>query len=382
MTQRAGIALSRLAYDADYSITRMDFDGSLRPIFSPPTRHKLIDGHSINEILNIFSNIVGFDTTLEDNGFAVSVPISASIEQRSAFSNANHCPSNDHFHTWVNKYAAEITLEYKRDVNLLFIDLTPGQVASKFVKGSISENGWDYSQDEDPYICLDQDLVTLNTQDLYDKLVKSIVPTGTRLHRIGVLRPEGAFPDVSTTDLEHKFRHSPVDWVTLDRLSQGAAIVMSREPFFICELEPIRTFLPIGITIANGKSVTIFSENEDAPAERKFILTTSQDNQTTATIRLVKGNEPFGEISLDGFIPRPKGQAAIKFTLSIDDSAEMMVTIEEVGTDLKKDKSLGNIENWRSRITPYQAYKKYHMGESKQVGITIGENGIIGELPE
>jgi hypothetical protein len=383
MTQRAGIALSRLAYDADYSITRMNYNHCA--VFSPPIHHKLVDGYSVDEILNIFDNIVEFDTKLGDNGFAVSIPISASIEQRRAFYDANHSRLNDHFHTWAYKYVAESTLEYteyKGDVNLLFIDLTPGQVASKLVNGSISKQRWHYSQDGEVYICLDEDFVALNTQDVYDKLVKSIVPTETRLDRVGILRPEGAFPGVSIIDLEYKFTHFPVEWVTLDDLSYGAALVMSREPLLGCQMEPIYIFLPIGIATADGKSVTIFSEEEDAPAERKFILTTSQDDQTTASIRLVRGNEPFGEISLEGMIPRPKGQAAIKFMLSIDDSAETMVTMEEVGTDLKRDKSLGNIENWRSNITQYEAYQRYYKEESKQVSIAIGENGSIGELPE
>jgi hypothetical protein len=387
MIQRAGIALSRLAYDADYSITRIDYDLARTPSFSPPTSHKLVDGHTVEDIMNIFDNIVGFDKTLEYNGFAVSIPIGSSNEQRRAFYDANHHLLNDHFHTWASRYSKGVP-HFQGDVNLLFIDLTPGQVASKSANGRTSDRSWYYSNpDRDPDICLN-DLISLNTQEVYDKLVKSIVPTETRLHRIGVLRPEGAFPDVSLTDLEYKFTKAPVELVTLDELSHGAAITMDLAPtspiINWCGFgEPISTYLPTGIILADGKSMMILPDNEDLPAKRKFTLTTSQDNQTTATIRLVRGNVPFGEISLEGLIPRPKGQAAINFTLDIDEDGATTVTMEEVGTDLKKDISLGDIDSWdHSKIAPHEAYQTYHKGESKQVGITIGENGIVGELPE
>jgi hypothetical protein len=387
MIQRAGISLSRLAYDADYSITRVDYDLTRTPSFSPPTSHKLVDGHTVNDIMNIFDNIVGFDKTLGYNGFAVSIPIGSSNEQRRAFYDANHHHLNDHFHTWASRYSKGVPY-FQGDVNLLFMDLTPGQVASKLVNGRTSGRSWYYnSPDRDPDICLN-DLVSLNTQDVYEKLVKSIVPTETRLHRIGILRPEGAFPEVSLTDLEHKFMNVPVELVTLDELSHGAAIAMDQAPtspiIDWCGFgEPESTSLPTGIILADDRAMMILPENEDLPARRKFTLTTSRDNQTTATIRLVRGNVPFDEISLEDLIPRPKGQAAINFTLDIDEDGATTVTMEEVGTDLKKEKSLGDIKHWDySTIALHEAHQAYHKGESKQVGITVGENGIIGELPE
>jgi hypothetical protein len=382
MIQRAGIALSRLAYDADLSITRIDYDP--KPTFSLPTNHKLVEGHTVGEIVKKFDTLVGFDTEHEYNGFAVSIPISASEEQRKAFRDASSCRSSDHFDAWVNGYAKDAP-GYETYLNFLFIDLTPGQVASKIASGSISASGWRYNSAGDAHINLG-DVSSLNTHTVYDKLVRSIVPWGTRLHVVGILRPEGAFPEVFATDLEYKFPNTAVKWVTLDDLSHGAAIKMSHEPTsrpaWSCNTGTSVTNLPIGITLASGKSVVMLPKGTRLPTKQKFFFTNAQDDQTTATIRLCLATKPYPDVTLERLIPRPRGQAAIGVKIMIGNERyqPIIVRIEEVGTGLKKVVKLRSMSLSVEAVNA--ASKAHEEGTSGLVEMVLGKDGLIGALPE
>ncbi|PVF91838.1 hypothetical protein CPB86DRAFT_791756 [Serendipita vermifera] len=351
MIQRAGIALSCLAYDAEFSITRLDYDPG--PIFAAPTHHKLSDSHTYN-------------------GFLVSIPIGSSPEQRVAFFNANHFRSWDHFHVWSHLHVSNMKKD-NRQINLLFIDLTPGQVASTLANGSLSPFGWGYTVIGDGSTSL-EDVILLSTQDIYEKIVTPVVLSGVKVHRVGILHPKGVLPGISNAEVESLFVDTLVDWVTLDDLSHAAAFMMSHQPtssqVFSTFGDPETTYLTSGITLANGELVTIVPKDEELPTIRRVILTTSQDNQTTVTVRLNRGSAPFGEVKLEGLIPRPKGQAAIKVTLQIGPYGDVVMTVEEVGTDLKKVQTLGSILYSRPGT------------DGTYLEMTFGKNGSVGELPE
>lgn len=221
MALRAGIALSRIASDADFSITRVDGAPGLAT-YSSPTHHKLSNGDTVKDILNTFNETVGFDTKPFDNGFAVAYPISASAEQRRVFYEET-LYSHDHFHAWANKHANRVK-KHQRNVNFLFIDLTPGQVASKLSNGNTDERRWTYNFKGDHFVNLGN-VESLTAQELFDKLV----PSGRTIHRVAILRPEGAFPDLTSADVEAKFPDIPLKWVTLDVLSRGAAFIMHEQ---------------------------------------------------------------------------------------------------------------------------------------------------------
>jgi hypothetical protein len=129
MTRQAYIALERFAYDSEFSITQVDHNPL--PTFLPPTHHKLADGYTVDDIINIFHDTVGFDARLGANGFVVSLPLNASFAQTDAFSKARDHRVCDHFAAWVAAYATRTS--DSEDVHLLFIDLTPGQMTSTVV---------------------------------------------------------------------------------------------------------------------------------------------------------------------------------------------------------------------------------------------------------
>ncbi|PVF92261.1 hypothetical protein CPB86DRAFT_877995, partial [Serendipita vermifera] len=379
MMQRTGIALGRLAYDADFSLTQFDFD--INDNFLPPAHHRLAEAHTVEEILNTFRRLVGSDI-LGQNSFLVTIPISASTEQHDAFSDANRYGSRDHLDTWAKVYPPSGA--YFGDiVNLLFIDLTPGQVASKVARRYNYASGYPYNSNQYVSTISLGDVISLSAQEIYDELVKSILPSEMKLHRVGILRPEGAFPTISTTDLEAMFGTTPVDWVTLDDLSHGAAIIITHDATWIDDFTfldppldpPIGT---IGITLSNGNLVKIVWKNEHLPT-RAFIFTTSQDSQITVTVRVHRNSKSLGEVQLEGLAPRPKGQPRIKVTLNFEMPIEPKVRVGEIGTDLKKEESLVGLRDWA--IEDYGIFNTYH-GTIEEVEMTLGEDGVIGELPE
>ncbi|PVF92263.1 hypothetical protein CPB86DRAFT_802165 [Serendipita vermifera] len=173
------------------------------------------------------------------------------------------------------------------------------------------------------------------------------------------------------------FEGTSVEWLTLDDLSRCAAL-MDREPPIRGDYayEPEFTCVPTGVMLSDGKVAEILPSSAELPIRKTVYLTTSQDNQTTVTVQLYQGNELFVEVKLEGLIPRPKHQAAIRITLTLDWTTT--VVVEEIGTDLKMEKSLEVVlSDWKPLI--HEAYQK---STDKQIVMKLGENGVIGELPE
>ncbi|PVF99033.1 hypothetical protein CPB86DRAFT_704052 [Serendipita vermifera] len=343
MALRAGIALSRIASDADFSITRVDGAPGLAT-YSSPTHHKLSNGDTVKDILNTFNETVGFDTKPFDNGFAVAYPISASAEQRRVFYEET-LYSHDHFHAWANKHANRVK-KHQRNVNFLFIDLTPGQVASKLSNGNTDERLLLNSEVFYNDVILN-DVIISTVDDVVDKLITPIVPPSRKLDRIGVFRAPGAPICLSLEGLRAIFLGTLVDWVTLNELSYGAAFTVHRIET-LDTVEPLHTAItniPVGVMLADGKVVTILPGFFCLPTKRKVWFTTSQDNQTTITVRLLRGILPYGEVKLEGLLPRPKGEARIKVTFSIVGAGYSSITVEDLYSNLRKSETLGDIDD-------------------------------------
>jgi hypothetical protein len=382
MIQRAGIALSRLAYDAEFAITQVDRDSS--PTFLPSTHHRLFDSHTVDDIVNTFHGTVGFDGKLDFNGFTVSLPIGASSEQRVAFSSANNHRWCTHFEAWANSYAQSVT-ESRIYAYILFIDLTPGQVASEALYGGIEDGRWIPIRDDTSNARLGTDIIeSLSIDDVYSRLVRPIVHRNVKLYQVGILRPEGAFPDLSAKDMEDRFPSTPVQWVTLEQVSYGAAIIMNREhilpEFMQSSSNLVRTRISTGIAVADGKVVTVVPRQVTLPIQQVVFFTTSQDDQATATAQLCLDAGPCAEVTLKGLTPRLKGEAVIKVTLNIAKYGRTAVTMKEIGGNLQIEKVLGPVLDPYPSTTDVREANKESTGE--QVEMTLGKDGVIGELPE
>jgi hypothetical protein len=263
----------------------------------------------------------------------------------------------------------------------LFIDLTPGQVAAHSARGCFEDQKWRYRLILRPGERSDNvilgNVTALSVQDVIDRLIIPF-PRWRKLDRIGIIRPEGAFPGLSLEDFREKLPGILINWVTLHDLSYGSAIMAHREDV-LDSIHPLgweSTVTPMGTVLADGKLVTIMPGFIRLPVEWKVWFTTSRDNQTSVTIRVMMGVKTSDVVKLEGLLPRAKGQAGIKVTISANPFGWTSITAEELGSDLRQTWVLGYI------IADDKAIKEYELAENKQTGTVIGKDGIIGELPE
>ncbi|PVF92267.1 hypothetical protein CPB86DRAFT_791312 [Serendipita vermifera] len=349
---RAGIALSRLAYDAKFTITRVDAGYPGPAVFCSPTTHTLSEAHTIKDVIEAFERIIDFDLTQDENEYLVAYPIASNSDQRKGVQNAK-LHSHDHFQAWANGvvYKECNDGESKQDVCLLFVDLSPGQVAAMVGYGNMYSWGWTYNSTGTKSVILSEkeqgDAENWTTQDVFDKLVQPILtPSNKKLELAGVLRPEGSLPNLSASELETKFNGIPVKWVQLTDISYGAAVFMNRQSFGYDSddvgVGPAIAPLPIGIALANGKTTTIVPASTHCPVERQMFFTNSQDNQTTVTVKLLRGTTPINELTLKGLTPKPRGEARIKVICEIEDHADYArLTIKEVDDQGGRDEQQG-----------------------------------------
>ncbi|PVF92714.1 hypothetical protein CPB86DRAFT_801802 [Serendipita vermifera] len=384
MPSLAGIALSRLAYDAQFTITQLDgFPGT--GVSRPPTIHTLSEAHTIKDMIDAFDGIIDFDLTDDDNGYNIAFPIAATPEQREGIRKAK-LYSYNHFHAWANWIGEYNDGKGKRDVYLLFVDWTPGQVAAKVGYGNLNSWGWSYNLIGSKSVILSEEeqqgAESWTAQDVYDKLVKLLLPPNNkRLELVGILRPEGSLPNLSASELGSMFNSVPVKWIQLTDISHGAAVVINREALvYHSEPDdegPIEILLPTGITLANGIPITIVSANTYCPVECKLFFTNSKDNQTTATVKILHGTTPVNELTLKGLTPKLKGDARIKVMFEINQHGDASLGIEEVGGDNKVYKDFEDILIWDQ--AEIDAYAKETT--NKQIDMVIGADGVVGELP-
>ncbi|PVF91833.1 hypothetical protein CPB86DRAFT_270570 [Serendipita vermifera] len=181
------------------------------------------------------------------------------------------------------------------------------------------------------------------------------------------------------------FAGMPIEWVTLDELSHGAAFMMSQNPTTRTYRDYSDAFrntrYSVGIMLANEKVVTIVSKGTFMPTRDKLMFTNSEDDQTTATVQLFEDNEYFEELTLEGLTPRPKGQARIKVELVIEHNSDILVTIQELGTNLKAHRRLGLVY-YSDTLFPHSDEDEPHDNSIERIEMTFGEDGVIGELPE
>ncbi|PVF92262.1 hypothetical protein CPB86DRAFT_877996 [Serendipita vermifera] len=136
-------------------------------------------------------------------------------------------------------------------------------------------------------------------------------------------------------------------------------------------------YIPIGVILSNGGVVKVVPTDEYFPIRKTVIFTSSQDNQTTVAIQLCRGTEPVDKVKLEGLLPRPKGRARVKVEINIRDWNDITATVQEVGTDLKKIKAFGENIIWEPGCI-----RTHEQTTIEMVEMTLGEDGVIGELPE
>ncbi len=139
---------------------------------------------------------------------------------------------------------------------------------------------------------------------------------------------------------EPQTRINPDETVAYGAALQGAALTMGAAnpaEFYSLLLDVAPRAL--GIAVAGGYAETIVDKNTPIPVERARVFSTSHDNQTMVIIQVCQGesrrftdNAPLGTLTLEGIPPRPRGEAAIEVSFTIDSDGILNVRARDLNT--------------------------------------------------
>lgn len=190
-------------------------------------------------------------------------------------------------------------------------------------------------------------LIELLVNPILELLQDKPTTCGSKLERIVVVdstfgRKSAVITAVATL-LESKFGPAVEVLLKTDIVRYTADLALYRYKHSLVERELLCIFnvapLAIGIAKADGFVLTVIRKNNTIPSRKTVILTTSEDNQTTATICVVAGLAPrvrdnfiMGEFSLDGLPPRPRGIPRIQIEIRAEDD-RTLIFADELGED-------------------------------------------------
>merc|ERR1712232_759919 len=118
------------------------------------------------------------------------------------------------------------------------------------------------------------------------------------------------------------------------------------------------TPLTLGFESGAGEIAPMIMRNTVIPTKRSQLISTSEDNQQTVSIRIYEGERPLandshflGEFNITGIPPAPRGQPRIEVTFEIDSNGILYVGAEHRGTGKSEKVS---ISNDKGRLTEEQ----------------------------
>jgi hypothetical protein len=376
MPESMGIALSRIADQAPFFCTKVSCSTFFGTDFESPTEH-LLEGHTLTGIIQTITNSFSSnDGPIEV--IAISCPIALPREQYEVLHQA-YKYTHDHCMAFLK--GCRFNVKGMIDIaECLFLDLTPGQVAAKLVRGKINYGRWQLEDERTVALTVLGTVDELSTDDVVNKLVLPTVSSLDAIRCIGILQPENSFPNISSWDLRFHFPDIPLLWLSVADLSHGSACVAEYHTPLIemCDYDggPDITATSLCIELADGQLVTLLPIGSTLPMSRLFYLTTSKDNQTTATLQFCKDDVPCNRTTVEGLTPRSRGTTRVKVLARCDRFRETTVIIQELGS---WEKTMVTLERTRTMISdPVNPVRSFQWSESPSFGV----DGIIGELPE
>jgi hypothetical protein len=383
MNIHAGIALGSIKEDSHFACTR--FEGADRNNFwpfksftpSPPTEHTL-HCSTPEDIVNSISRELDLEYMVDQKSFTWSYPIATTAAQRVAFDAAD---KNSHNHCDAFLSACHFGDRNRQDsAEVLFIDLTPGQVAVMVMRGVIHSGQWTSKEPGKTVSLGELDGMSI---EKFEEIVALVAPNLSILRCVAILRPEGAFPELLSIKVELKFINIPVQWLSLADLSYGSAMLLYRQLGL-----KFRSFRcggcfsspnPCYIQLADGNLVNIAPDDLYTHSKVWNFFTTSKDEQVTATLRFSRWDTTYDELVVEGLTPGPKGGSRIRVMVEHDNvTGEPVATIQELGSNLNAKLTL--------RVRPKDENEgsvyRYPLVGARISYAQFGIDGVIGELPE
>ena len=186
-------------------------------------------------------------------------------------------------------------------------------------------------------------LMGLLVNPILELLQEKPTVCGSQLERIVVV--DSTFGRKSTVVtaiarlLESKFEPAVEVLLKTDIVRYTAELALYRYKDSLVERQYLCTFdvasLSIGVAKADGFALTVVPRHTTIPSQKTAILTTSEDNQTTATICVIAGLAPrvkdnfiMGEFILDGLPPRPRGLTHIQIEMRLEYDRTLVLAYE------------------------------------------------------
>ncbi|PVF95816.1 hypothetical protein CPB86DRAFT_787602 [Serendipita vermifera] len=388
MSSYAGVALGQVAVDAPVCVTLVS--GSLDdPVFTKSTTYQLQGANLSEDVPSTLSKIV--DEVAKDCPLELAIPLAFTHQQ---ISTLNHLPPIyrgydtryiiPHHKAIIRLYDDRGITNDSPQLNILYLDVTPGQLAATLVS---TENSTYYQNRlfMQRLTVLESDAdeqITMMIDDIMSQLVTPTVPPSARLDKIYIFHASGKQSTELTYILHSTFPNSQLRWVTLSDVSRGAAISAQRSPkhkmFFGCMYEVAAT--PVSVATADGRQVIVVRRNTTIPFQKEVFFTTCKDDQTTVTLQVFSGRVLREKVVLAGLVPRPKGIPRIRVSIDVPAEREHIgdVVVEEVGSGLRKKIKIPYIFG-RSR----KEIEEYFVNPLEEEGNSVvTADEVAGELPE
>ncbi|PPQ79763.1 hypothetical protein CVT25_003317 [Psilocybe cyanescens] len=221
--------------------------------------------------------------------------------------------------------------------NELVLEITPDAAISRLVSTEVEEGirTSDVAKEivvKNPETA---DLLVELVDPALEALKTSPTEAGSDLKRVVIT---GASPVVPSLAEKVKSKLAGVEVITatdLAKYTAKKALASYHDSFadkLVFNVVPLR----VGVAKADGFVLTALARNTTLPQEKSILLTTSKDNQTSATIKVVVGtnsiakdNVTIAELALKGLTSRAKGNTIVRVSFSVELEGKTTIVAEE-----------------------------------------------------
>ncbi|CAA7268854.1 unnamed protein product [Cyclocybe aegerita] len=299
--------------------------------------------------------------------------------------------------------------------NDLLVEIGPSALGARLVCTTVEEGILDFVEEEKDIFTQEAhtsptEVISLLVDPLLSNLREHPTSAGRDIKGIIIIEPSPtALIDLLADHLKTKFANQPIEIIksppnSLARyaaeisLKQHRSKINARQYGCIFNVAALR----VGIAKSDGFVVSIIPRNHTLPAIAKTAhFTTSEDDQTTATVKIVFGASPkaqdnltIAQLQLKGLPPRPKGVPRIKVTVDVEHMGKTRIVVEDVTEQDAATNSVSTeLEDINAAVDSItdeytgETEPKYLEAETSGIdGFTEAENrwvgqGVQGDLP-
>jgi molecular chaperone DnaK len=136
----------------------------------------------------------------------------------------------------------------------------------------------------------------------------------------------------------------PEEVIAIGAALQAAALVpVSTPPPIEVPVERVVVTHPLGLLCSGGQCFRLVEAGAMLPCERRYVFTTTRDQQTAMTFLVFEGsaeradeNKLLGELLFDNLAPAARGEAEVEVRFQLEASGALTVTASDLGTQQQR----------------------------------------------